>query len=99
MIEYDKYCFKSKEKRKYVKKEDSYCVGCRKKKKKNINGVVLENKIRQQKSTCVDCDSKKSTFLKQVKNKKIVFTNYKTCKFIVQSVKNITIMHVQKNWF
>ena len=34
MIEYDKYRFKSKEKRKYIKKEDSYCVGCRKKKKK-----------------------------------------------------------------
>ena len=34
MVEYDKYCFKSKEKPKYVKKEDSYCVGCRKKKQK-----------------------------------------------------------------
>ena len=38
--------------------------------KKNIKGVPLENKIGQQKSTCVDCDSKKSTFLKQGKNKK-----------------------------
>ena len=35
MIEYDKYRFKSKEKRKYIKKEDSYCVGCRKKKKEH----------------------------------------------------------------
>ena len=34
MIEYDKYRFKSKEKRKYVKKETSYCVGCREKKRK-----------------------------------------------------------------
>ena len=38
--------FKSKEKLKSVKKEDSYCVGCRKKtKNKNIKGVALENKI------------------------------------------------------
>ena len=34
MVEYDKYRFKSKEKLKYIKKEDSYCVGCRKKNKK-----------------------------------------------------------------
>ena len=67
MVEYDKYRFKSKEKPKYMKKEDSYCVGCRKKKHKRS---TLENKIGQQKSTCVDCDSKKSTFLKQGKNKK-----------------------------
>ena len=71
MVEYDKYCFKSKGKPKYVKKEDSYCVGCKKNtKNKNIKGVALENKIGQQKSTCVDCDSKKSTFFKRVKNKK-----------------------------
>ena len=34
MVECDKYCFKSKEKSKYVKKETSYCVRCREKKKK-----------------------------------------------------------------
>ena len=33
MVEYDKFRFKSKEKPEYVKKEDSYCVGCRKKQK------------------------------------------------------------------
>ena len=71
MVEYDKYRFKSKEKLKYVKKEYSYCVGCRKKKKKkHVKGVALENKIGQQKSTCIDCDSKKSTFLKRIKSKK-----------------------------
>ena len=31
MVEYDKYPFKSREKPKYIKKENSYCVGCRKK--------------------------------------------------------------------
>ena len=31
MVEYDEYRFKSKEKLKYVKKETSYCVGCKKK--------------------------------------------------------------------
>ena len=34
---------------------------------KIIKGVALENKIGQQKSTCVKCDSKKSTFLKPIK--------------------------------
>ena len=51
-------------------------------KHKSIKGVTLENKIGQQKSTCVDCDSKKSIFLK-----KVAFTNYKTCKFIGKTVK------------
>ena len=32
MVKYNKYRFKSKEKPKYVKKETSYCVGCRKEK-------------------------------------------------------------------
>ena len=34
---------------------------------KNIKGVALENKIGQQKSMCVDCGSRKSTFLKPIK--------------------------------
>ena len=63
MAEYDKYHFKSKEKPKCEKKEESCCVGCRKKTKhKNIKGIALENKMRPQKSMCVDCNSKKSTF-------------------------------------
>ena len=33
MAEYDKYSFKSKEKPKYIKRKDSYCVECRKKQK------------------------------------------------------------------
>ena len=33
MVDYDKYCFKSKEKPRNVKKEGSYCVRCRKKNK------------------------------------------------------------------
>ena len=32
-----------------------------------MKGVALENKIGQQKSTCVDCGSGKSTFLKPIK--------------------------------
>ena len=39
-------------------------------KKENIKGVALENKIGQEKSTWLVCDSKKSTFLKPIKNKK-----------------------------
>ena len=63
MVEYDKYRFKSKEKPKYVKKETSYCVGCRKKtKNKNIKGVALENKIGQQNQYVLMVILKKSTF-------------------------------------
>ena len=53
---------------KYLKKEISYCLKCWKKtKNKSIEGVALENKIGQQKSTCVVCDFRKSTCLKPIK--------------------------------
>ena len=59
-----------KTKSKYVKKENSYCLACKKKTdNKNIKGVALENKIGQQKSICDNFKSKK-TFLKRVKSKK-----------------------------
>ena len=32
------------------------------------------------------------------KKQKIVFTDYKTCKFIVKIVKNTQETHFQKNW-
>ena len=67
MIDCDKYCFKSKAKPKYVKKDISYCVKYKKTKNENIKGVALENKIGQQKSMCVDCDPEKSTFFKPIK--------------------------------
>ena len=38
----------------------------------------------------------KINVIKTSKKQKIVFTNYKAC-FIVQSVKNISMGHVQKN--
>ena len=63
MAEYDKHCFNSKEKPKYVrKKKNTYCIVCEKKTDKNIKGVVLENKTGQQKSVYVDCGSRKSPF-------------------------------------
>ena len=62
MVECDKYCFKSKENPKYVKKkENTYCLVCEKKTdNKSIKGVALKNKIGQQ-------GSSKSTFLKRIK--------------------------------
>ena len=62
MVECDKYCFKSKENPKYVKKkENTYCLVCDKKTdNKNIKGVALKNKIGQQ-------GSRKSTCLKRIK--------------------------------
>ena len=55
---------------KYVKKEISYCLKCgRKTKNENIKGVALKTKIGQQKSKCIVCDSRESTFLKPITNK------------------------------
>ena len=53
-----------KTKLQYVKKKENlYCLVCKKKTdNKNIKGVALENTAGQEKSTCVKCDSKKSTF-------------------------------------
>ena len=42
----------------------------RKTNNKEIKGFNLENKIELQKSACSVCSKTKSTFLKQVKNKK-----------------------------
>ena len=39
----------------------------KKTKNKNIARVALEDKVRQKKSTCVVCDSRKSTFLKPIR--------------------------------
>ena len=55
------------------KKENGYCLVCKKKTdNKNIKNIkkALENIIGQQKSRCVDCISKKLTFLKPIRNKK-----------------------------
>ena len=56
-------------------------------KNESTEGLVLKNKIGPQKSTCVVCDSRKSTFLKPIKplkSKKIVFANCQNkCKLIV----------------
>ena len=52
--------------KKYVEKENSYCLVYRKKKgNKRIRGVALVNKIASQRSLCIVCDSRKPTFLKQ----------------------------------
>ena len=67
MVEYDQYCFKSKEKPKYVKKKKKTLIAlvCEKETdNKSIKEEALENKIIQQKPTCVNCGSRKSTFLK-----------------------------------
>ena len=39
----------------------------KKRKNEHIEGVALENKIGQQKSTLAVCDSKQATFLKPIK--------------------------------
>ena len=70
MVLYDKYCFKLKQKPKYLKKEKNTAYFVKRKQIRKTKGVALENKIHQQKSICAGCESKKSTFLKQVKNKK-----------------------------
>ena len=52
----------------YVKKTIAYCLKCGKKnKQRKHKRSRIKNKIRQQKSTCVVCHSKKSTFLESIK--------------------------------
>ena len=68
----------------------------KKTKSKNIKGIALENKIGQQKSRCVDCGPKNSTFLKRVKNKKQFSQITKTCIFIVKNVETTQVTRFQK---
>ena len=62
-------------------------------KHKSIKGVTLENRIGQQKSTCVNCDSKKSIFFKKSSFHKLqnMQIYWKNCK------KNTLNAHIQKN--
>ena len=61
IFEYDKYRFK---------RITKICKKRNQLEKNKIKGLALKNKIVQQKSTCVDCGSKKSTFLKRLKHQK-----------------------------
>ena len=60
----------------YVKKENSYCLVCKKKKagNKKIRAIALLNKIASQRLLCTDCTSRKSTFLKQKSSSKMLKT-------------------------
>ena len=52
--------YKKMKQTQYVKKKISYCLKCwRKTKNEDIKGVTLKNKIGQQKSMSVVCDSRK----------------------------------------
>ena len=52
----------------YVKKENTYCLVCKKKTdNKKIRAVALVNKIATQRSLCTVCTSIKSTLLKPIK--------------------------------
>ena len=55
--------------KKYVKKkENTYCLVCKKKTdNKKIKGVTLANKIATQRSLCTVCSSRKLPFLKPIK--------------------------------
>ena len=54
MVDIDKYWVKTKTKNQLLLKIW--------KKNENIKGIAIENKTGQEKSICVVCDSKKSTF-------------------------------------
>ena len=59
------------------------------KKNKSVTAKQVVNKLISQKSICANCGAKKSVFVNTGLIKKIVFTNYKTCIFIVKTVENI----------
>ena len=71
-------------------------------KNENTVGVALENKIGQQKPTCIVCVSRKSTFKTRETNKinkkqTIFFADCKNkCWLIVQGINNILIIYAQK---
>ena len=68
---YKKWVIKKKETEpQYMKNQLLLKMWEKNKKKQNIYGVALENKIGQQKSMHTDCDSEKSTFLKPLKKQK-----------------------------
>ena len=53
------------------KEKNTYCLVCKKKTdNKKIRGVALLNKISIQRSLCTACTSRKSTFLKPIKQLK-----------------------------
>ena len=59
----------------------------------------MTHKSIAQKSICADCGAKKSVFATGYKpDKKIVFTNYKTCICIVKTVKNTQVTRFQKKF-
>ena len=66
---------------------------------KNIKGVALENKIGQQKSMCVDCGSRKSTFLKPIKpiRNKNSFYRLQNMQIYCKNCKKTQKTHFRKN--
>ena len=76
MAEYDKHCFNSKEKPKYVrKKKNTYCIVCEKKTDKNIKGVVLQIKQGNKNQRMLTVVLESHLFKTNKTNKKIVFTD------------------------
>ena len=71
-------------------------------KNENTIGIALENKIGQQKPTCIVSVSRKSTFKTRETNKinkkqTIFFADCKNkCWLIVQGINNILIIYAQK---
>ena len=55
----------------YINKQNTHCLKCRKQNNTSIMSKQVVNKLTAQKSTCSDCGSKKSVFVKEYKpNKK-----------------------------
>ena len=67
------------------------------KQNKSVTAKQVVSKLISQKSICANCGAKKLVFVKEYKpDKKIVFTNYKTCIFIVKTVESIQATRFQK---
>ena len=84
----------------YVKKQDTCCLRCKKRTdNKLITAKQVTHKSIAQKSIRADFGAKKLIFAKEYKpDKKIVFTNYKTCICIVKTVKNTQVTRFQKKF-
>ena len=82
------YCQESRWKsfKAYVKKQDTYCLGCKTRTDNNfITAKQLVNRIIAQNQRVL-IEILKISFCKRIQTR-LIFTNYKTCIFNVKNVK------------
>ena len=79
----------------YVKKQDTYCLGCKTRTDNNfITAKQLVNRIIAQNQRVL-IEILKVSFCKRIQTR-LIFTNYKTCIFNVKTVKKESFLKKEK---